>query len=63
VLAALPEAPRYARVDGVRRDREFLLMEVELIEPYLYVAAAPDAAERYVRMLEAIARKQTPSRA
>lgn len=41
VLACLPEAPIYARVDGIRRDGTLLLMEVELIEPYLYLDAAP----------------------
>jgi len=42
VLAALPEAPTYARVDGIRRDGALLLMEVELIEPYLYLDAYPE---------------------
>jgi glutathione synthase/RimK-type ligase-like ATP-grasp enzyme len=51
VLRALPEAPLYARVDGVRRGGRLLLMEAELIEPYLYSPAAPEAIERYARML------------
>lgn len=46
VLSALPEAPIYARVDGVVVDGLFHLMEVELIEPYLYFPVAPEAAER-----------------
>lgn len=52
VLAALPEPPLYARVDGVvLPDRELYLMEVELIEPYLFLEACPEAAERYVDAL------------
>jgi glutathione synthase/RimK-type ligase-like ATP-grasp enzyme len=49
VLGKLPEAPLYARVDGVRRGDDFLLMEVELIEPYLFLPADPGAIDRYVR--------------
>ncbi len=49
VLAALPEAPLYARVDGlVLADGKLHLMEVELIEPYLYFEAAPEAVHAYV---------------
>jgi hypothetical protein len=51
VLEALPEASVYARIDGVRRGEEFLLMEAELVEPYLFTAAAPGAIERYVETL------------
>jgi len=32
----LDETPLYARVDGVLRGSEFVLMELELIEPYLF---------------------------
>ena len=42
VIAACAECvcpPLYARIDGVRRDRDFWLMEAELIEPYLYLPA------------------------
>jgi glutathione synthase/RimK-type ligase-like ATP-grasp enzyme len=49
VLAALPVAPLYARIDGVVRDGRFELMEVEVIEPYLFLPGAGDAAvARYV---------------
>ncbi len=51
VLAALPEAPLYARVDGVVLGEELHLMEVELIEPYLYLDAAPGSAATYVATL------------
>ncbi|HKR77010.1 MAG TPA: hypothetical protein VJR95_10105 [Rhodanobacter sp.] len=43
----------YARVDGVVEDGQFLLMEVELIEPFLFLAGRPDAAERCARSIAA----------
>jgi glutathione synthase/RimK-type ligase-like ATP-grasp enzyme len=46
VLHALPESPLYARVDGISRDGAFLLMELELIEPHLFLAHATGAADR-----------------
>jgi glutathione synthase/RimK-type ligase-like ATP-grasp enzyme len=47
--AALAEAPgrtAYARVDGIVRDGVFVLMELELIEPVLYLSRHPRAAGR-----------------
>jgi hypothetical protein len=41
-------------VDGVVRDGAFLLMELELIEPNLFLEHSPDAADRLAR---AIARR------
>lgn len=38
--------PLYARVDGVVSNGRFLLMELELIEPYLFFPEAPAAATR-----------------
>jgi len=37
----------YARVDGVVVDGQFRIMELELIEPSLFLAIRPDAAERF----------------
>ena len=51
VLAALPEVPLYARVDGVARGDELLLMELELIEPNLFFELAPGSAERFASAL------------
>jgi glutathione synthase/RimK-type ligase-like ATP-grasp enzyme len=51
ILGRLPAAPLYARIDGVRRGDDFLLMEVEVIEPYLFMPQAPDAPARFVRVL------------
>jgi glutathione synthase/RimK-type ligase-like ATP-grasp enzyme len=47
-LARLPMSPLYARIDGIRSGPDFLVIEVELIEPGLYLSLAPDAADRYV---------------
>jgi glutathione synthase/RimK-type ligase-like ATP-grasp enzyme len=48
--AALIEGrPLYARVDGVRRGRALLLIELELIEPTLFLDLAPGAAEALAR--------------
>ncbi|MDP4198427.1 MAG: hypothetical protein Q8922_04080 [Bacteroidota bacterium] len=41
----------YARVDGVTRGGTFHLMELELIEPYLYLDASPNACKNYCRAL------------
>lgn len=35
-LACSPDAPLYGRVDGLFHNGEFLVMEIELIEPFLY---------------------------
>jgi glutathione synthase/RimK-type ligase-like ATP-grasp enzyme len=47
VLDTLAETPLYARVDGVLRGRQFVLMELELIEPGLGLRYDPLAAERF----------------
>ncbi|MFC5436420.1 RimK family alpha-L-glutamate ligase [Rhodanobacter umsongensis] len=39
----------YVRVDGVISQGRFLIMELELIEPFLHLAAQPAAAERLAR--------------
>jgi glutathione synthase/RimK-type ligase-like ATP-grasp enzyme len=59
VLRALPETPLYARVDGVARDDAFLLMELELIEPNLFLAEGKGAPER---LAKAIVRRLSRSR-
>ncbi|MCB9367236.1 MAG: hypothetical protein H6506_03890 [Calditrichaeota bacterium] len=48
VLESIPfdDAPLYARVDGVLRDGRFILMELELIEPYLFLEYQDGAAGR-----------------
>jgi glutathione synthase/RimK-type ligase-like ATP-grasp enzyme len=49
-LAACPTAPLYGRADMVLdQEDQPCLMELELIEPYHYVAHAPEAGERFAR--------------
>jgi glutathione synthase/RimK-type ligase-like ATP-grasp enzyme len=50
-LTALPETPLYARVDGVARDTTFLLTELELIEPNLFLEHAPGATDRFAQAI------------
>ncbi|MEV8376422.1 hypothetical protein AB0P21_27010 [Kribbella sp. NPDC056861] len=40
-------APVYARVDGIVSNGRYLLMELELIEPYLFLPLAADSATRF----------------
>jgi hypothetical protein len=47
VLAAHGGDLLYARVDGIERDNRFLLMELEIIEPYLFLAHDRGAAGRF----------------
>jgi glutathione synthase/RimK-type ligase-like ATP-grasp enzyme len=51
VLAAAPETPLYARIDGISRGGAFLLMELELIEPNLFLELGERADERFARAI------------
>ena len=57
ILAAIGERLLYARVDGFERDGDFVLMELELNEPYLFLALSAVAASRFadaiIRILDA----------
>ncbi len=50
-LGLLPQTPLYARVDGLVRPSGFMLMELELIDPYLYLEFAPGSADVMARAL------------
>jgi hypothetical protein len=53
VIAALEQASLYARADFVRLDRDqFALMELELVEPALYLRMDSGAPERFARALD-----------
>jgi len=43
----------YARVDGLIKNDQFYLMELELIEPYLFLQSKQDRMERYYQALKA----------
>lgn len=51
LLADLPETPVYARVDGTPVQGRFLLNELELIEPALYLDIAENADRRFAEIL------------
>src|SRR5262249_54806559 len=46
-LQALPELPLYARVDGVVRDGVLIVIEVEVLEPALFMDFHPPSAELF----------------
>lgn len=46
-LAAAPGPALYARVDGVREGRRFVLLELELLEPHLFFEFRPQAAVEF----------------
>jgi glutathione synthase/RimK-type ligase-like ATP-grasp enzyme len=46
-LRTLPELPLYARVDGVVRDGQLIVIEVEVLEPGLFMEFDPSSAERF----------------
>lgn len=50
-LAAAPVAWSYARVDGVLLAGRFVLMELELLEPELFLTQHPDAPARFAQAL------------
>lgn len=48
-LSYLEEPVAYARVDGILSDEGFQLMELELIEPDLFLGMVPESARRLAR--------------
>jgi glutathione synthase/RimK-type ligase-like ATP-grasp enzyme len=50
-LDVLDDMPLYARVDAVGDERSFRLMELELIEPNVFLAAAQGSADRFARAI------------
>lgn len=53
ILSALDEIPLYARVDMLRGDDGNLqLMELELVEPFLYPLQGPDLGERIYKAVK-----------
>jgi glutathione synthase/RimK-type ligase-like ATP-grasp enzyme len=46
-----PGLPVYARVDGVVKDGRFLLMELEVFEPLMFLARHPEAPGRFARAI------------
>lgn len=46
IVKSLPQQPLYARVDGINSNDTLLIMELELIEPALWIASSSDAPTR-----------------
>jgi len=51
ILCAVDSQLLYARVDAIERGGRLLLMELELIEPYLFFPEHPKAPERFAQAL------------
>lgn len=51
-VAHAPERPVYARVDGVVSEGRFLLMELEIFEPLMFLSRHPEAPARFARAIE-----------
>ena len=51
LLAAIKEPLLYARVDGIISDEKFYLMELELIEPVLFLGTDENACENFYKAL------------
>ena len=60
IVGTFPDPLLYARVDGIVMDNELHLMEVECIEPDLYLNLSDGANERFI---SAIAQQITESTA
>jgi len=54
VIGAVDSPWIYARVDGVESRGKFRLMELELVEPSLFLDAAPDAARRFAAAIDRV---------
>jgi len=52
-IACVDPTPLYARVDGVEHGVRFLLMELELLEPALFLSSASGSAERFADAIKA----------
>jgi hypothetical protein len=53
ILQAAPfEKILYARVDAIKRDNKLFVMELEMIEPYLYFDYYPDSAKTFVKTIK-----------
>jgi len=51
-VAHAPAPTVYARVDGVVQDGRFLLMELEIFEPLMFLSYHPEAPARFARAIE-----------
>lgn len=57
IVRSVEEPLLYARVDAVEVEGELILMELELIDPVLFLGRAPGAASRFCDAIERLARR------
>jgi len=60
-VAAAPVLPTYARVDGVIVEGRFLLMELEIFEPLMFLSHHPLAAQRFARAIQRRLKEPAPA--
>lgn len=60
-IAVAPALPAYARVDGVLVKGRFMLMELEIFEPLMFLARHPEAPARFARAIERRLRAAKPA--
>jgi hypothetical protein len=51
-MDSLPDRVLYTRLDAVVRDGQLMVMEVELIEPFLFLDRAADAAQHFAAAIQ-----------
>jgi glutathione synthase/RimK-type ligase-like ATP-grasp enzyme len=51
ILSVMGHGLLYARLDGIERDGRFILMEAEIIEPYLFIGLGKGAARRFAEAI------------
>jgi len=51
ILQAIDKVPLYARVDAIGIDRKLILMELELIEPVLFLGMDEEAPDRFAKAI------------
>ena len=51
ILAMVKQDLLYARLDAIERDGRLILMELELIEPFLFLGSSPGAVERFAQTI------------
>jgi hypothetical protein len=54
IISRINDPLLFARVDGIERDGQLVLMELELIEPFLFLESDPHAVERFARAMLAL---------
>jgi len=55
----MPTSALYARIDLVRQNNEWAIMELELIEPSLYFNLDPSSPARFVKALVSYSKAET----